>query len=189
MERRDFFKSIAGLFAVAAIAPAALLSDEGSFYSNRPDANLAMIPKATKSDFVKLTQFMHGELLKQLPGGYPDVPTGGQKMSPDFPYQFGIDLDLQFDQVQKLSDDQITERYVLPAMTCMANEIKFKRAVKFAELPLPHGLDGACRVQGDGISLRGLRAFCLTDGYENEQGEWITQLPHYVHRFDVLFSA
>lgn len=188
-DRRDFFKSIAGLFAVAALDPKALLAPPP-----KSGAAIAAMSKAAtiqhdrqRHDFAKLTRFMHEELIKHLPGGYPDVSSGRQGLSPDFPHQFGIDLDLRFREMQGLSDAAITDRYVLPAMTRMANEIKCLNAAKFAELPLPMGIDAACRVSGNGVSLRGLRAFTIGAGYEDGSGQWIVDEPHWIHRFEVLF--
>ena len=181
MERRDFFKSIAGLFAVAAADPIKAL--EGSLYT-RADMDLPILSPAKASelqrDFTKLTQFMLAELRKQLPGAYPTVAPA-QKVGPEFPYHFGVDLQLVEENIASMTDEMITERYVLPITALMANEIKFNKAARFADLPLPYvGIDAACRVHGDGISLRGLRAFTFGDDETP---------PHYIHRFDVLFSA
>ena len=181
MERRYFFKSIAGLFAVAVVDPTLLLSRPKSGAAIIGLSRPALIQQDRISDdFTKLTQFMFAELRKQLPGAYPTVGTP-QKMGPEFTYHFGVDLQLVEENIASMTDEMITERYVLPITGLLANEIKFNKAARFADLPLPYvGIDAACRVHGDGISLRGLRTFTFGDDETP---------PHYIHRFDVLFSA
>lgn len=174
-DRRGFFASIAGLFAVATVNPSQAL--DPSFYSNRPDADLAMVPETIKSQMMRLTEFMHAELVKQV-GHFPDVG-GESKISTEFPHQFGIDFAPIHDDLKKLSDHQIKLRYVLPAMSRMASEIRHQKTSRFAHLPLPSGIDEAVRVSGQGVSLRGLRAYNIgADGME----------AGYYCRFDVLFG-
>ena len=185
-DRRGFFVSIAGLFAVAAVNPVKALDLESSFYSSRPDADLAMIPETIKSQMTRLTEFMHAELVKQV-GHFPDVG-GESKISFEYPHQFRIDFMPSLDSFNTLTDDQMKDRYVLPAMSQMANEIRFQKASRFAELPLPGGIADAVRVTGHGVSLRGLRAYDMGYGYEDSFGNYIAGSPGYICRFDVLFG-
>ena len=186
-DRRGFFASIAGLFAVAAVNPVKALDLESSFYSSRPDVDLAMIPETVKSQMVRLTEFMHAELVKQI-GHFPE--SGGEsKICFEYPHLFGIDFMPSMDSFNTLTDEQMKARYVMPAMTNMANEIRFQKATRFAQLPLPSiSLADGVRVTGHGVSLRGLRAYDMGSGYEDSWGNYIAGTPGYICRFDVLFG-
>jgi len=166
-----FFKSIAGLFAVAAVDPSSLIA---------PSLN-PVAGRAIQDQLQLLTYFMHSHLERELVGmTFPEVAPE-QKLSGNFPYQFGIDLALEPWHINTLADAQIIERFISPATKRLASEIINRKATRFALLPLPKigDVDGACRVFERGISIRGLRAYDIGAR---------TGFPHWAHRFDALFG-
>ncbi len=174
--RRYFFKSIAGLFAVAYLDPTSLINKV------TPDAaaRIVAIHPTIRDQFVKLTHYMHAEPVGQLPQHhYPEV-AGESKVSTDFPYHFGVDLDMTEDNIRSLNDEAIHQRYIMPVTASLANEIIRMKAKRFAQLPMPYSLDDAVRVSGGGVSLRGVRTF--------DHGLYEDGVPHWTHRFDVLFG-
>jgi hypothetical protein len=181
--RRDFFKSIAGLFAVAAVDPSL-------FLKSGPDAAARVVAPTILDQFTMLTHYMHRELVNQLAGCNFQEPDGERKMGTEFPYQYGIDLDLSLDSIDNLPDEAIRQRYVLPAMTRMANEIIAKKATRFARLQLPPDRDvQSCLVVRDAVALRGIRGYQMPFGYTHEEtGEEIWCDGGWIHRFDVLFG-
>jgi hypothetical protein len=182
--RRGFFKSIAGLFAVAVVAPATLLYKELPAYL--PDTGPALGSYGAlqaQRDMQRLTNYIHSSIVESLrlapgPTLLPVAPEG--RVSPAFPYQLAVDFDIKPEDIARLDDEMLHERYVKPITSMFVSEINMKQAYQFSELPLPHGVDAACRATGDGISIRGLRAFDFGGP---------THDPGWVHRFDILFAG
>lgn len=182
MLRRNFFKSIAGLFVVAH-------TDLGSVFT-REELPMMVSKKAALSigrQLKDLTWYIHHELHQQLGRNYPEVEQKDTKISELFPHQFGIDLELKAGELQELPDEAIHQRYVMPVVSRFASELKeVIKVERFGQLPLPAGLDQACRVSGSGIALRGLRAFDIGDSYTDEDGQQFYMGPRWITRFDVL---
>lgn len=168
MERRGFFQSIAGLFVVGAVFPAVSTWKTG----------VDQVAESAQSKLERLTRYMHEELRSQIGGRWPMVPE-----HPHLVYAHqanaecaGIDMILNAEELENLPDETIRQRYVVPAMRVLGQQIREKGARQFYRLDIPGGVDSGCLVTEKGISLRGLRAFDL------RENRWVT-------RFDVLFSA
>ena len=168
MERRDFFKSIAGIFGVAAVAG---LPIEAVAEALAP-APVLPIPR----QFQELTRFMHQELVRKLRTcgwAFPEVSQ--VELSKVHFRHFGIDLALKSDELQTRTDEFIKKVYIDPPVAVMVNEIDLMKPRQFYKLPFPSGVDMACVVEGGGLALRGIRDYDI-------------QERQYVTRFDVLCS-
>lgn len=180
LDRRGFFKSIAGLFVATAIHdPKKLLADIGAAYS--PDlsvGDLSTAPNPLNAQMQKLTEYMHVELVDSLNRIWPEV--GSEARLGEGPtQQLVIDFSLTSEMLG-LPDEMIRARYVRPAVNRLRDRIREDGATRFYLPLLPCGIDFAARVSGKGVALRGLMAW---DPHADLGG-----LPANITRFDVLYS-
>lgn len=174
--RRDFFRSIAGLFTVAATTPFELMGREQVFTGL--SAADTPLPIATQMEM--LTRLLHSKIEKRLT--WPTEVIDGVKLgSYGLTSQYGVDLAMDPELMWRLPAGDIETRFINPTAACLADELVVRHATKFGRLVTGGlGIDGSAAVETDRLYLRGLRAFVLDDGTGRE--------PYWCTRFDVLFS-
>ena len=173
MERRDFFKSIAGLFAVAAIDPASLLKPQARDLLEM--ARASSLPLSFQTQLHMLTHYMHKELVAVLPG-FPEIgDTRGAKLGDEFNKLLGIHFCPEVKDLHQ-DDEFMRLAYVQPMVRTLEREIRRSQAVRFGKLPHPYGVDISAIISGQGISLRGIRAFDIVNY-------------RFICRFDTLFQG
>lgn len=183
-DRRDFFKSIAVLFAAATVDPEKLLlaGTDGSMPSPLPPPSLKELSRVPAS-LSELTQLIHAEMVKELKLGPWDslqaARSGPHKIGEDgMVWQYGVDFELSRQDALLKDYDWINHAYVLPTAIMLAKAFTFKKATAFGQLanpPLGTGFDSAV-VTGQKVSVRGLRGY-----------DFYRDLP--MVRFDTLFGV
>lgn len=199
MERRGFFKSLIGLFVVGAVDPASLLKSE-------PDAAALAVGDLSKQSFGRQFSALTWEMLRILElelkslgaTKFNPIPHGEVKIGTTVRFagsmhwdtfildkHLSINMDLDPSSLETLSDEDIRQRFVTPAMCQLANLIMEAKPRGFGRLPMPpsSGTVRAARSESreSEICISGYQAYAFTE----HEGKLISYL---ATRFDVLFG-
>lgn len=98
-------------------------------------------------------------------------PRGEYYVGSEFPHQFNAYFAPETVLGTVVEADEMIGRWLAPCGRALAQRVKVMGPVAFADLALPHGVDGAARVVGpSGVSVRGVSHMLSTWELQRQEG-------------------